>query len=289
MLTPNQWTRRMRRLTVMSLFPFSTIERNDGEIPVPSATSASETPRDRRSCRSRVPRSFVPDARSPRHGSTGVERRGCARILRHAADRLDAAGAGGGSPPRARRRGAASDRRPSSARARPSARRGSGRRLADLVGPGHDTRADPPHEPLGVAADLEVDDPLPGIGDRRGRTASAPSKSDVPDDPSSPSERPSSSRAPTRRGGAGSERYAKAWSAVRRAERRRAVDEVRGAMTVRSGGAGRRPPSGRPLLPDPQLPEDVLLAVLVRVDVVERGAAGRRSRRSRRARRRPRS
>ena len=38
----------MRRLIVMSLFPFSTIERNDGEMPVPSATSARDTPRDRR-------------------------------------------------------------------------------------------------------------------------------------------------------------------------------------------------------------------------------------------------
>ena len=49
MLTPNQRTSRMRRLTVMSLLPFSTIERNDVEIPVPSATSARETPRERRS------------------------------------------------------------------------------------------------------------------------------------------------------------------------------------------------------------------------------------------------
>ena len=68
-LTPNQWTSRMSRLIVMSLFPFSTMERNDGEIPLPSATSASETPRERRSCRSRAPRSLVLDSR-PSTGST---------------------------------------------------------------------------------------------------------------------------------------------------------------------------------------------------------------------------
>ena len=46
----------------MSLFPFSTVERNEAEIPVPSATSASETPRERLSCRSRVPSSLPRDS-----------------------------------------------------------------------------------------------------------------------------------------------------------------------------------------------------------------------------------
>ena len=251
----------------MSLFPFSTIERNDGEIPVPSATSASDTPRERRSWRSRAPRSPVLDARR-RHGSTGRDCRCGAIDARHGPHGLD---------PRAQEQDlclVATTRRcqrsSSIERSRQAVSDDEARCLCSpSVVARDDTRADPAHERVGVVADLEVDDQLlrVGIGAHEGRGAVEERRSR---DRPALAPLPPSSRAPTHRGGrVGEVREGRVGR--RRAERRDAVDEVAWWSRTVVGDASGAPDGRSALLPDPQLPQDVLLAVLVREDVVERG------------------